>query len=166
MVPNELIIKKRSEDISYSFQFLNKQGATIKQTFKEGKNYFNSVWLLVCNEFDHIEKSKIFQRKVEDFFSRNLTKLGIENYILTFVPKRIFIEKKHKFLSALLLISPSGKFLIFCSETKSNENDFPNQIGKAEFIHFGDLLEVLSKEISRKELLKTLKKIASSLQST
>ncbi|MCX7831441.1 MAG: hypothetical protein N2440_00855 [Actinobacteria bacterium] len=166
MVLEQVSIKKRYEDISYSFEFLNSKGVFIRQFFKNGKNYFNAAWFIICNEFNDTEKSNIFQKKVEDFFLRNLIKLGIENYILAFVPKNILDEEKNKFFSSLMLISPSGKFLIFCQDNQSSQTDFPNKIGKAEFIYFGSLLEVLSNKDLKRDFLKTLKKIANSLQPT
>lgn len=150
MAFESLNLQKRAEDIKEASKYLKSLGLAIHENFQKNKNYYSSLWLIIGDDISDAEMRKKFKEKSENFFKRNLSKLGIDNYIICFVKNKVLIKFLENIFSALLLISPAGSFLFFSSAAKAIE--LPEKVGKAKIFYFNDILEVLKKEEQKKLL--------------
>lgn len=161
-----LIKDKRKEDIKIALDFL-KNNLDFFVIAENSRSYSDAIWVIIETPINlKAEKRQIFVEKCLILFQKIFKYLKINKNIYMLVDKFNFPQLENKIISALLLLSPQGKFIFFSNQlihankpgNSDSNNDFIQlKFGKVPFYIF----ESINKAFSTSEGKKIFQKLIS-----
>ncbi len=155
-----LIKEKRKEDIKIALDFL-KNNLDFFVIAENSRSFFDATWVIIEAPINlKAEKRQIFVEKCFILFQKIFKYSKINENIYMLVDKFNIPRLEEKIFSALLLLSPQGKFICFSNQrihankpgNSDSNNDFIQlKFGKATLYIFDSINRAFSTSEGKKK---------------